>query len=87
MRQTGTVKFYNSQKGYGGDEFVAIVFGLDDNAASIRFGQRLIEAIERPFHSVLTTCASRRASVSCAVAQDLNAADILRRADIAAYSA
>jgi diguanylate cyclase (GGDEF)-like protein len=72
---------------YGGDEFVAIVFGLDDNAASIRFGQRLIEAIERPFqlgpHHV-------RISTSIGVvrvAQELNAADILRRADIAAYSA
>jgi diguanylate cyclase (GGDEF)-like protein len=72
---------------YGGDEFVAIVFGLEDNAASIRFGQRLIEAIERPFqlgpHHV-------RISTSIGVvrvAKDLKAADILRRADIAAYSA
>ena len=72
---------------YGGDEFVAIVFGLEDNAASIRFGQRLIEAIERPFqlgpHHV-------RVSTSIGVvrvAQDLNAADLVRRADIAAYSA
>ena len=72
---------------YGGDEFVAIVFGLEDNAASIRFGQRLIEAIERPFqlgpHNV-------RISTSIGVvrvAKDLNATDILRRADIAAYSA
>ena len=72
---------------YGGDEFVAIVFGLEDNAASIRFGQRLIEAIERPFqlgpHHV-------RISTSIGVvrvAQGLNAPDIVRRADIAAYSA
>lgn len=72
---------------YGGDEFVAIVFGLEDNAASIRFGQRLIEAIERPFqlgpHQV-------RISTSIGVVRvtkDLNAPDILRRADIAAYSA
>ena len=72
---------------YGGDEFVAIVFGLEDNAASIRFGQRLIEAIERPFqlgpHHV-------RISTSIGVvrvAKELNATDILRRADIAAYSA
>jgi diguanylate cyclase (GGDEF)-like protein len=72
---------------YGGDEFVAIVFGLEDNAASIRFGQRLIEAIERPFqlgpHNV-------RISTSIGVvrvAKDLNAPDLLRRADIAAYSA
>ena len=72
---------------YGGDEFVAIVFGLEDNAASIRFGQRLIEAIERPFqlgpHHV-------RISTSIGVvrvAKDLKAPDILRRADIAAYSA
>ena len=72
---------------YGGDEFVAIVFGLEDNAASIRFGQRLIEAIERPFqlgpHQV-------RISTSIGmvrVAEGLSAADLLRRADIAAYSA
>lgn len=72
---------------YGGDEFVAIVFGLEDNAASIRFGQRLIEAIERPFqlgpHNV-------RISTSIGVVrvtEGLAAADLLRRADIAAYSA
>ena len=72
---------------YGGDEFVAIVFGLEDNVASIRFGQRLIEAIERPFqlgpHHV-------RISTSIGVvrvAKELNAPDIVRRADIAAYSA
>ena len=72
---------------YGGDEFVAIVFGLEDNAASIRFGQRLIEAIERPFqlgpHNV-------RISTSIGVVrvtEGLGAADLLRRADIAAYRA
>jgi diguanylate cyclase (GGDEF)-like protein/PAS domain S-box-containing protein len=72
---------------YGGDEFVAIVFGLEDNAASIRFGQRLIEAIERPFqlgpHNVRVSTSVGVVRVS----EGLNAADLLRRADIAAYSA
>jgi diguanylate cyclase (GGDEF)-like protein/PAS domain S-box-containing protein len=72
---------------YGGDEFCAIVFGLEDNAASIRFGQRLIEAIERPFqlgpHNVRISTSVGVVRVS----EGLNAADLLRRADIAAYSA
>jgi diguanylate cyclase (GGDEF)-like protein len=72
---------------YGGDEFVAIVFGLEDNAASIRFGQRLIEAVERPFqlgpHNVRVSTSVGVVRVS----EGLSAADLLRRADIAAYSA
>jgi diguanylate cyclase (GGDEF)-like protein len=72
---------------YGGDEFVAIVYGLEDNAASIRFGQRLIEAIERPFQ-----LGPRQVHISTSVGvvrvgEGLSAADLLRRADIAAYRA
>ena len=72
---------------YGGDEFVAIVFGLEDNSAMIKFGQRLIEVIEAPFQLGPRTI---EISASVGVARvdvDATAQDTVRRADAATYGA
>jgi diguanylate cyclase (GGDEF)-like protein len=72
---------------YGGDEFVAIVYGLPDNSSAIRFGKRLIETIEVPFQ-----LGQRNVTISTSVGvvrrtENATAQDLLHRADIAAYGA
>lgn len=70
----------------GGDEFVVVRATDGTPADADRIAQRLIDAIERPFN-VEGTVAHISASVGIVAAGPGDAADIIRRADLAMYSA
>lgn len=72
---------------FGGDEFVALVHGLDDNTSSIRFGQRLVELIEQPFQLTVGTVSISASVGLMRASRGLSPEEIVKRADAAAYDA
>ncbi len=72
---------------FGGDEFIALVHGLDDNTSSIRFGQRLIEMIEQPFQLRIGSISISASIGLVRASSGLSPEEIVKRADAAAYDA
>jgi diguanylate cyclase (GGDEF)-like protein/PAS domain S-box-containing protein len=71
----------------GGDEFVVILAELDSPRTAVAVAERLVEAFRAPFH-VAGNELFLTASVGIALAEDgAAAADLLRDADTAMYSA
>lgn len=72
----------------GGDEFAILVVEIDDPAAAVAIGRRLVEALGSPFeidgHLIVT---GTSAGVAIAPAHGRSAAEILRHADLALYRA
>ncbi len=73
----------------GGDEFVVIVEELSLATGPELVAQRLLDALEQPFTlgPDEETTVTVRASIGVAVGDSINAADLLRDADIAMYRA
>jgi diguanylate cyclase (GGDEF)-like protein len=73
---------------FGGDEFSILLDNIQNQAEALQVAQRLLAALRNPFHlGEHTLFASASIGIAVGSADHQNAADLLRDADLAMYSA
>ncbi|WP_404783402.1 putative bifunctional diguanylate cyclase/phosphodiesterase [Altericista sp. CCNU0014] len=73
---------------FGGDEFSILLDNIQNQAEALQVAQRLLTALESPFHlGEHTLFASASIGIAVGSSDHENAADLLRDADLAMYSA
>ncbi|MBL8344632.1 MAG: GGDEF domain-containing protein [Rubrivivax sp.] len=71
----------------GGDEFVVLAEGLEDDAAALTLGRKLLAAVDRPFEAAGQHCeVGLTVGYAIAPLDGDNAGDLLKRADAAMYA-
>ncbi len=87
-RMLGAVRQSDTLARTGGDEFVAVLFGLDSQLDAEAAGERIIEAMREPFlvqgHELFT---SASVGLSLFPRDGEDAATLLKHADVALYEA
>jgi diguanylate cyclase (GGDEF)-like protein len=72
---------------FGGDEFVIIAEGVDGRDEVAGLGQRLLDAIGRPFEGVAGTTVTASVGIAVIDAPEVDAREAIRLADGAMYAA